>query len=492
MLLSHAQRGRGLYAPARNTSEPMEIKRFYLSCLAHASYLIHDGGEAAVIDPQRDVSLYLEEASELGVRLRWVIETHLHADFVSGHLELAARSGATICIGAGSGALFPHLSLNDGDELRLGAATLRALATPGHTEESICVLAFEGRDSQAPLAVFSGDTLFIGDVGRPDLSPTRTPQELAALLYDSLHQKLLTLPDETLVYPAHGAGSLCGRQMSSDSSSTIGKERRFNYALQPATREQFVSLLTAEMPPRPEYFQNEVAQNRAGAASLEELPPVRALHPDDAVALQSSGAVILDTRPPEKFGASHLPGSINIALSGQFASWVARLLGTETSLVLVAEDDAAQQEARIRLARVGVEKVAGALAGGILAWVDSGKTTHSIDQISALDAAEWLESNPATTTLLDVREPAERASGAFIPGSISIPLPDLQKRLDELDRAQTILVHCQGGYRSAIAASILDSAGFPRISNLVGGYGAWKLSCNAEPHPAPIAVEATH
>jgi hydroxyacylglutathione hydrolase len=449
----------------------MEIKRFYLSCLAHASYLIRDGGEAAVIDPQRDVNLYLDEARELGVRIRWVIETHLHADFVSGHLELAARSGATICIGAGSGSVFPHRDLDDNDELPLGAATLRVLATPGHTEESICILAFEGKDAQTPLAVFSGDTLFIGDVGRPDLSPTRTPQELAALLYDS---------------------SLCGRQMSSDSSSTIGKERRFNYALQAGCREQFVSLLTAEMPPRPEYFQNEVAQNRAGAASLEELPPVRALRPDEVIALQSSGAVILDTRPPEKFGASHLPGSINIALSGQFASWVARVLGTETTLVLVAEDDAAQDEARIRLARVGVEKVAGALAGGILAWVDAGKPTRSIDQISALDVAEWLESNSAITTVLDVREPAERALGAFIPGSISIPLPDMEKRLDELDRKKTILVHCQGGYRSAIAASILDSAGFPSVVNMIGGYGAWILSASAEPHSVPIAAQAAH
>jgi hydroxyacylglutathione hydrolase len=470
----------------------MEIKRFYLSCLAHASYLVHDGGEAAVIDPQRDVNLYLEEARALGVRIRWVIETHLHADFVSGHLELAARSGATICIGAGSGSLFPHRALNDNDELALGAATLRALATPGHTEESICILAFEGKDCKAPIAVFSGDTLFIGDVGRPDLSPTRTPQQLASLLFDSLHQKLLTLPDETLVYPAHGAGSLCGRQMSSDSSSTIGKERRFNYALQPSSREQFVSLLTAEMPPRPGYFQNEVAQNRAGAASLEELPPVRALQPDEVVALQSSGAVVLDTRPPEKFGASHLPGSINIALSGQFASWVARLLGTETTLVLVGEDNAAQDEARIRLARVGIEKVAGSLAGGILAWVDAGKTTHFIDQISALDAAQFLESNPATTTLLDVRETAERASASFIPGSISIPLPELENRLNELDREKTVLVHCQGGYRSAIAASMLDSAGFPKVANMVGGYSAWMLSCNAEAHREPIAAEATH
>jgi glyoxylase-like metal-dependent hydrolase (beta-lactamase superfamily II)/rhodanese-related sulfurtransferase len=465
----------------------MEIKRFYLACLAHASYLVHDSGEAAVIDPQRDVNLYIEEARELGVRIRWVIETHLHADFVSGHLELAARTGATICLGAGSGATFPHRDLNDSDELPLGSATLRVLSTPGHTEESICILALEGSDARTPVAVFTGDTLFIGDVGRPDLSPTKSPQGLAALLFDSLHQKLLTLPDETLVYPAHGAGSLCGRQMSADSSSTIGKERRLNYALQPKDREQFVALLTAEMPPRPEYFQSEVARNRTGAVALEELPAVRGLQPDEVIELQSAGAVVLDTRPAEQFGAAHLPGSIHIALSGQFASWAARLLGVDATVVLVAENDADMEQARMRLARVGMEKVAGALAGGILAWIDAGKTIRSVDQIPAQDGVEWLKSDPGRTTLLDVREKTERASAGFIPGSVSIPLAEIEKRLDELDRNQTILVLCRSGYRSSIASSILDSAGFPQLANIAGGYDAWALSFPAEVN-APAAT----
>jgi glyoxylase-like metal-dependent hydrolase (beta-lactamase superfamily II)/rhodanese-related sulfurtransferase len=456
----------------------MEIKRFYLACLAHASYLIHDGGEATVIDPQRDVNLYLEEARELGVRIRWVIETHLHADFVSGHLELAARAGAVICLGAGSGATFAHRDLNDNDELPLGAATLRTFSTPGHTEESISILALEPlpNGGLSPVAVFTGDTLFIGDVGRPDLSPTKSPQELAALLFDSLHHKLLTLPDETLVYPAHGAGSLCGRQMSADASSTIGKERRLNYALQPKERDQFVSLLTAEMPPRPAYFQNEVARNRIGAVPLEQLPPVRALTPEEVVAHQSAGAVVIDTRPREQFGAAHLPGSLHIALSGQFASWAARLLGIETSLILVAENDAAVEEARMRLARVGIEKVEGALAGGILAWIDAGKTIRSVDQISAQDAAEWLSSDPDRTMLLDVREKTERVAAGFVPGSISIPLPELEKRLNELDRDRTVLVLCRSGYRSSIASSILDTASFPQLANIQGGYDAWALS----------------
>ncbi len=350
----------------------MEIRRFYLACLAHASYLIHDGGEAAVIDPQRDVDLYIEEAQQLGLRIRWVIETHLHADFVSGHFELASRTGATICLGAGSGALFAHRALKDGDELPLGNCTLRILSTPGHTEEGISIVSYD-EGATEPRAVFTGDTLFIGDVGRPDLSPTKTPQELAAMLFESLHTKLLTLPDETLVFPAHGAGSLCGRQMSSDDSSTIGKERRFNYALQPTDRDQFVSLLTAEMPPRPGYFQQEVARNRAGALPIENLEPLRALNPEEILDLQSKGAVVLDTRPSMQFAAAHVPGSIHIGLSGQFASWAARMLGIESAVILLAEDDAALEQSRVRLARVGLENIAGYLSDGILGWVSAGQ-----------------------------------------------------------------------------------------------------------------------
>jgi hydroxyacylglutathione hydrolase len=450
----------------------MEIKRFYLTCLAHASYLVHDGGEAAVIDPQRDVALYIDEARELGVRIRWVIETHLHADFVSGHLELASRTGATICISAQAGALFEHRDLNDGDEIPVGGAVLRVLATPGHTEESLCIVAAEGG---SPVAVFTGDTLFIGDVGRPDLSPTRTPQQLAGLLFDSLHEKLLTLPDETIVYPAHGAGSLCGKQMSSDSSSTIARERRLNYALQPKDREEFVTLLTAEMPPRPEYFQDEVARNRAGATALEQLPGVAALTPDQVAELQAAGAVVLDTRPADQFGAAHVPGSIHIGLSGQFASWAARLLGVDVRIVLVAEDAAAVEQSQMRLARVGIEKIAGALAGGILAWVDAGKPIRSVDQVSARDLAEWLAAGYGSATLVDVREKSERAIHGMVPNSISIPLPELQKRAGEIDPSRPVIVLCQGGYRSSIATSLLEAAGVAQLANIVGGFDAWKL-----------------
>jgi len=329
--------------------------------------------------------------------------------------------------------------------------------------------------------VFTGDTLFIGDVGRPDLSPTRTPEQLAAMLYDSLHTKLLTLPGDIVVYPAHGAGSLCGRSMSDDASSTIARERRTNYALQPMTREEFVHLLTGDLPPRPAYFQDEVERNRTGAAPLEDLPPVPELSPEQVAQLQASGAVVLDTRPWAKFAAAHIPGSINIALAGQFASWAARILGIDAAqVVLIAEDRAAVAEARLRLARVGLESVAGAVAGGIMGWIDAGRPVASVDQIAAVELSEWLESGPQRKTLLDIREPSERATG-FIPGSISIPLPELQERLAGLDRDAPIAVHCRGGYRSAIAASLLQAAGFQDVVNVAGGYDAWALSASAQP-----------
>ena len=454
----------------------MQIERFYLGCLAHASYLVYDAGEAAVIDPQRDVTIYIERAAELGLKIRWIIETHLHADFVSGHLELAQDTGATICIGAGSGATFAHRDLRDGDEISLGAATLRAMSTPGHTEESICIVALE---NGAPKAVFTGDTLFIGDVGRPDLSPTKTPEQLAAMLYRSLHDKVLKLPAETVVYPAHGAGSLCGRSMSDDASSTIAREMRLNYALQPMTEDAFVHLLTGDLPPRPAYFQDEVARNRAGAAPLEDLPPVAELNPAQVEELHSAGAIVLDTRPWAQFAAAHIPGSINIALAGQFASWAARMLGISSAqVVLVAEDHAAVAEARMRLARVGLEAVVGSLGGGIMGWIDSGRTTASIDQIPATEVSGWLNADPQHRTVLDIRETSERSLGA-IPGSKSIPLPELSEHLDELNRDEPIAVHCRGGYRSAIAASVLQAAGFNDVINVTGGYDAWALAHSA-------------
>src|SRR5580692_5102786 len=315
----------------------MYFEQFYLGCLAHASYLLASGGEGVVVDPQRDVELYLKAAQDHGVTIRHIFETHLHADFVSGHKELAARTGATIYMGAQAGATFPHVPVRDGFELKFGQASIRVLETPGHTTESICLVVTEGEKSAQPWAVLTGDTLFIGDVGRPDLSPTHTPAELAGLLYDSLHHKLLTLADSVLVYPAHGAGSLCGKNMRAERSSTIGTERLTNYALQIGSREEFVAQLTSNLPARPEYFLKDAEINRTGAAPLSELPPLRAITPSLLKTMLNDGVIALDVRANDDFAAGHVPGSVNIALGGQFASWAGTVLGLSTRPVLIAD-----------------------------------------------------------------------------------------------------------------------------------------------------------
>ncbi|MFN3322863.1 MAG: MBL fold metallo-hydrolase [Bryobacteraceae bacterium] len=454
----------------------MYFQQFYLGCLAHASYMIGSDGEVAVIDPQRDVEIYLDEAKKQGLRVAHVIETHLHADFVSGHRELAERTGAKVYLGADSGATFPHVPVRDGDELRVGRLRLRFLETPGHTVESICIVVHdEESGSPDPVAVFTGDTLFIGDVGRPDLSPNHTPAELAGLLYDSLHQKLLKLPDSTAVYPAHGAGSLCGRQISSEKASTIGRERQTNYALQPMSREQFIALLTDELPDRPDYFAKEVEINRTGAAPLAELEPLHALSAAEVEALREQGAVVLDTRPPNQFCAAHVPGSVSIALSGQFASWGGILLGLDAKVVLVAEEDERIEEARVRLARVGLENVLGFLEDGIQGWQASGRELASIPQITCHELHRALSEDPDPPLVIDVRNPAEWKAG-HIAQAIPMPLRHVASRAGELDRSRHIAVHCKSGYRSTIAAGLLRRAGFEHVANVVGGFDAWAAS----------------
>src|SRR5262249_13214039 len=338
----------------RKGMEPVQIERFYLGCLAHASYMIASNGVAAVIDPQRDVDIYLQAAADRKWKIEHIIETHLHADFVSGHRELADRTGAQIYLGAGSGAEFPHVAVKDGDEIQFGDCSLRFLQTPGHTLDSICILMNDRGQPGRPASVFTGDTLFVGDVGRPDLSPTHKPQELAAILYRSIHEKLLTLPDDTEIFPAHGAGSLCGRQMSSESSSTIGKQRQSNYALLAKSSEEFVQLLTDNLPARPEYFARDADLNRRGAAPLSELPSLTALSAPEVLGLQQAGAIVLDTRPAMQFAVAHVPGSMHIALTGQYASWAARILGLDALVIIVGEDPEHVRESQMRLARVGI------------------------------------------------------------------------------------------------------------------------------------------
>ncbi len=446
----------------------MYFEQFYLGCLAHASYMLGSGGEAAVIDPRRDVEIYLKAAAEHGLEIAHILETHLHADFVSGHRELAERTGARVYIGAAAGARFPHVPLKDGFELRFGDCRLRALETPGHTVESVCLVAIDMARSPQPWAVFTGDTLFVGDVGRPDLAPDRTPQELAGCLYDSLHTKLLALPDETLVYPAHGTGSLCGKNMRADLFSTIGTERLTNYALQIPGRDQFIAQLTSELPQRPDYFFADVEINRAGAGALGQLSPLPAIA---ARELRGRADTLLDTRPSEQFAAGHVPGSINISLSGQFASWAGALFGTSTPLVLIAESDEKVEESRMRLARVGIESVAGYLAHGVMAWLEAGFELESLPQMDVQTLRAEL--SDAALVVLDVRRAGEWQAG-HLERALWHPVDDFAKRLPAIPKDARLAVHCKSGYRSAIACSWLRRAGFTNVVNVVGGYDAWK------------------
>jgi glyoxylase-like metal-dependent hydrolase (beta-lactamase superfamily II)/rhodanese-related sulfurtransferase len=455
--------------------ESVQVERFYLGCLAHASYMVGAEGVASVIDPQRDVDIYLETASAKGWKIEHIIETHVHADFVSGHRELAERTGAQIYLGADSGAQFSHIAVKDGDEICFGQCHLEFLQTPGHTIESICILMRDRSSPERPAIVFTGDTLFVGDVGRPDLSPTHTPQQLAAALYQSLHEKLLTLPDSTEIYPAHGAGSLCGRNMSSESTSTVGIQRQSNYALLARNCEEFTHLLTDNMAAAPEYFAMEVDLNRKGAGPLSQLPALAPLAATDVLRLQSEGAVIVDTRPATQFAAAHVPGSVHIALTGQYASWAARILGLDTLLIIVGEDLDHIRESQLRLARVGMESVAGYLEDGVAGWVRSGNSLDSVPQIAAKDLADMLSRESERIVVLDVREQAEVDGGA-IENAIHIPLGKLKTRAAELDTGKLLVVHCKGGYRSSIATSLLRRAGFNEIANLIGGFDAWKTA----------------
>jgi glyoxylase-like metal-dependent hydrolase (beta-lactamase superfamily II)/rhodanese-related sulfurtransferase len=413
----------------------------------------------------------LTAAAQQGVAIRHIFESHLHADFVSGHKELAARTGATIYIGAQAGAMFPHVPVHDGFELKLGKALIRVLETPGHTPESICLVVTDEEKSRAPWAVLTGDTLFIGDVGRPDLSPRHTPAQLAGMLYDSLHEKLLALPDSVLVYPAHGAGSLCGKNMRAERSSTIGTERLTNYALQIKSREEFVTQLTSNLPARPEYFLKDAEINRAGATALSELPPLRAIAPVELNTMLNEGEIALDVRPGDEFAAGHVPGSVNIALSGQFASWAGTVLGLSSHPVLIAASTAQLEEARLRLARVGIESLDGYLDGGVTAWKQAGLPAATISQTTVEELEATLRRDEVQ--VLDVRREAEW-DAAHIAGATWWPLDNFKVSPPEMNHEAPIAVHCKGGYRSMIASSLLQRAGFKQVINVIGGFDAWQ------------------
>ncbi|HEV3391122.1 MAG TPA: MBL fold metallo-hydrolase [Solirubrobacteraceae bacterium] len=454
----------------------MVLKQYYLGCLAHASYLIADesSGTAAVVDPQRDVEQYLADAGRLQCRVGHVFLTHFHADFVAGHLELREREGATIHLGARARAEYPFTAMADGDSVQLGAVRLTVLETPGHSPESISILVSDPEEPVDPYAVLSGDTLFIGDVGRPDLRGALgwSAEELGGMLYDSLHGKLACLPDDTLLYPAHGAGSLCGKKLSTDTVSTIGIQRAYNYALAPMSRERFIETVTTDLPDAPAYFTYDAALNARERPTLDQAldRELRPLTLGETLKLQADGAQVLDTRDGAKFDGAHLKGSINVGLGGSYATWCGTILDPEKAIVLIAEPGR-EVEAATRLGRIAFDTVAGYLAGGMESLSDDPNLIDRIERITAGSLAEQLTS-PAPPVLLDVRAPGEWEQER-IEAAVNVPLSRLPERLDSLPRDRQIVVHCASGYRSAIAAGLLERAGFEDVADLVGGLGAW-------------------
>jgi hydroxyacylglutathione hydrolase len=458
----------------------MLFQRFYLKCLAHASYVIGDDrtGVAAVVDPQRDVGQYLEYAAQHGLRIAHVFLTHLHADFIAGHLELRNRTGATIYLGRAASAEYAFTPLATDDIVEFGGVRLKALETPGHTPESISILVFDLAVSDTtPYAVLTGDTLFIGDVGRPDLRAALgwRATDLGALLFDSLRDKLLPLPDSTLVYPAHGAGSLCGKAISQEAVSTLGEQRKSNYALQPMSKATFIDLVTADQPDAPPYFTYDAVMNTKERATLEETL-ARELTPltlDQVLSAQSAGAQLLDTREPAQFAAAHLAGSINVGLGGEYATWAGTVLRRDAPIVVIAEPGA-ERESAMRLGRIGFDHVAGFLDGGLASAERRADLIRSTERLSPERAAARLASS-TPPVVVDVRTAGERAHKQ-IAGSVHIPLSQLIERLAEIPPGRPVLVHCAGGYRSAIAASLLQRHGREDVGEIAGGVTAWEAA----------------
>jgi hydroxyacylglutathione hydrolase len=458
----------------------MILKQYYLACLAHASYLLGDEASktAIIIDPQRDIQQYLADVAQMGLKIKHVFLSHFHADFVAGHLELRDHCGATIHLGSKAQAEYSFVPMKDGDALEFPGMRLQVLETPGHTVESISILVFDlAKDATKPYAVLTGDTLFIGDVGRPDLRASLgwTANDLGSLLYDSLHDKLLPLPDETLVYPAHGAGSLCGKSLSKDTVSTLGEQRRFNYALMPMTKDEFIRLVTADQPDAPPYFVYDAVLNTRERTTLDKnLEHV--LNPIDlaeVLKMGDTGAQILDVREPAEYAKGHVAGSINVGLGGQYATWAGTVLDRAKPIVIIAEPGR-ELEAALRLGRIGFDHVKGYLRGGMEALADRADLVWPTERFSAPMVAEAL-AEPDAPLLLDVRNPREWAT-KHIDGSLNIPLNHLQERIAEIPRDRRVVVHCAGGYRSSIAASILHQHGITRLIEMAGGLAAWETA----------------
>ncbi len=468
----------------------MFFHQYQLGCLSLFSYLIGDEttGRAVVVDPQRDVSQYLADADAHGLRIERVIETHFHADFLSGHLELAAATGAVVSFGEGAQADFPIAPLADGTRLVLGEVVLEIRATPGHTPESISVVVFEHPEAE-PWGVLTGDALFIGDVGRPDLlaSVGWTPDQLARRLYRSLRDKLLTLPDSTRVYPAHGAGSACGKSMSDAVVSTIGEQRVTNYALAPMSEDEFVEALLQGQSVAPLYFAFAADANRRGHALLDDQQQVTLLELPAVEAACRDGAVLIDGRIPEVFASGHIRGSINVSLDGRFAEYAGDVARPNQPIVVMT-DAGRETEAKVRLARIGFDDVRGALVNVEAVLAVHPEVAETARRFPARDVAAWRDDEPEVQ-VVDVRSPAEQTDGA-VPGAVSVPLPTLLERLGELDPGRPIVVYCAGGYRSSVAASLLRAHGFERVADILGGFDAWRAAGLPIEHRRPEPTTA--
>jgi len=450
----------------------MIFKQYELGCLSLFSYLVGDQttGRAVVVDPQRDISGYVADAEKLGLRIERVIETHFHADFLSGHLELANATGATISYGDRAEPDFAFDGLADGQQLSLGEVTLEIRHTPGHTPESISIVVYE-HDGKPPWGVLTGDALFIGDVGRPDLltSIGFSADDLARQLYHSVQEQLLTLPDATRLYPAHGAGSACGKNLSTATESTIGEQRATNYALAPMTEDQFVEAVTQGQSVAPLYFAFAANANRKERELLDETNELPIFDLDLVARQQIDGAIVIDARPADQFATGHLRGSINVGLDGRFAEYAGDVLRPGQSVIVVTEPGL-EREARVRLARIGFDHVIGALTNITAQLADRPDLAAPAPRITAVELNAWRAAEPHLQ-IVDVRNDSERIAGS-IEGSISLPLPTLLDRLGDLDPRRPTLVYCAGGYRSATAASLLRSVGFHNVAELLGGYSA--------------------
>ncbi len=456
----------------------MILKQYYLGCLSHASYLVGDeeSKTAVIVDPQRDIDQYLNDASSLGLNIKHVFLTHFHADFVAGHLELKEHVGAEIYLGSRAKAEYEFTPLRDGEVIEIGKVRLEILETPGHSPESISILVYDlAKDEEDPYAVLTGDTLFIGDVGRPDLRASLgwSAEELGGMLYDSIQDKILKLSDETLVYPTHGAGSMCGKNLGEDTVSTIGIQRRYNYALQPMSKEEFIKIVTADQPEAPDYFTYDAILNTKERATLMKTVK-KALKPlslGKVINLREEGAQILDVREPVDFEGAHLEGSINIALDGKYATWAGTILESDRPVVIIA-DTGREEEAIMRLGRIGFDNIRGYLEGGMHSLLTRPDLLKRTDRITAPTLHEHLSSQ-TPPIVLDVRAKSEWEENR-IQGSVNVPLSQLEERVAEIDRDRPVVVHCATGYRSSIASSILEKKGFANIADLVGGISAWE------------------